>query len=163
MQNSQKQQASAPVETSVLQQLDANQKRLNAIETEQNSRTSTFAQLDKTLNTLGTRISTNEHAIKKIFQAQLTQGSLIDTIHNKQNFLEGNMIKLCSHFGIAVDKPPDNKEASDMDIDPHSDIDAEMDTLEEEHQNLTPPDPMTQGQTPQTPTAPTGDEGAMAS
>ena len=50
-----------------------------------------------------------------------------------------------------------------MDIDHHSDIDAEMDTLEEEHQNLTPPDPLTQGQTPQTPADPTSDEGAMAS
>lgn len=143
VQQVQQQEARALINKPILQQLDVNQKRLNAIETEHNNRTSTCAKLDQTLKSLESRINTNQLTIGKIFYAQITQGNLIKIIHNKQIFLEGNLLKLCTHFGIEVEKPPVDKDTSTMDIDQTLDLDTEMDALEDEHQQLTPPVPLT--------------------
>ena len=160
-------QQAPPVSTpnSVLQLLDANQKRLNAIENENQTRSSTFAQLDKTLTSINSRISTNETAITKITNAQITQGNLIQNINKKQTYLEGNLFKLCAHFGIEVETPPDDTEHTNMDIEQTPDLDAEMDALDKEHQQLTHPNPLTQDNpnSQAQPAAPTGDEGAMES
>ena len=111
------QQSTAQAPSNVLHQLDANQKRLEAIQQEQNNRNSTFAKLDKTLESLNSRISANETVITKISNAQITQGDLIKTIHHKQTYLEDNLIKLCGHFGINVEPPPEENPTTAMDVD----------------------------------------------
>ena len=101
----------------VLQQLEENQKKLNAIEQDQLSRETTMSKLDETLKRLDSRVSTNDAAITKLANAQITQGNLINTINKKQTFMENTIIKLCDHFNIEVERPTQESNIEDTEME----------------------------------------------
>ena len=101
----------------VLQQLEENQKKLNAIEQDQLSRETTMSKLDETLKRLDSRVSTNDAAKTKLANAQITQGNLINTINKKQTFMENTIIKLCDHFNIEVDRPTQDFNTEDTEME----------------------------------------------
>lgn len=86
--------AQAPANANLIQQLEANERKLNAMTTENTKRDTTLENISTGLNNLDVRLGENDKAISKIAASQLSQGRLITTINNKQKFLERHLIKM---------------------------------------------------------------------
>ena len=79
------------------------QATLTQLQNANNTNESTITQINTTLTTLTNRIGGNEAAIQALADTQVQQSGVLNTLTQKQNALEKNMLTLCNHFGLQAE------------------------------------------------------------
>ena len=72
---------------SVLQQIESNQKRLNNLQIDHETYTTTIGSIEVSLNNINIRISASEGAITTLSSTKENQGRLVESISTRQGVL----------------------------------------------------------------------------
>ena len=90
---------------SVLQQIQSNQTRLNALQTESGQTSTALSTLTSTVSDLSTKLESYDSALQSLADTQTTQGNLIETLTGKYASMESHILRLCKHFDVPLQDP----------------------------------------------------------
>ena len=107
--------ASINPNSDLVAKLEANRKSLEALQSSTTSHDSTITKIGDTLQRLDSLCGSHDKVIQQLTQTQITQGSLLQNLSQKQDRLEGHVLRLCTKLQVPIPPPqPEDQPMQDV-------------------------------------------------
>ena len=102
--------------SSVLQQIQANQTRLNNLQTETSQATTGLGTLQTSITDISNKIDTYDIALQSLADTQTAQGDLIQKLNDKYTSMENHILRLCKHLEVPLQDSPITQDGRDVEM-----------------------------------------------
>ena len=89
----------------LITKLEANRKGLEALQSSTTTQDSTITKIGDTLQRLDALCGSHDTVINQLTQTQIAQGSLLQNLSQKQDRLEGHVLRLCNKLQVPIPPP----------------------------------------------------------